>query len=476
MRAFLASAIGVACTAALVLPTAANAAPAPAAPTSTAPPGFTQSLPLAPLPPHDVPGTDRAAGTAPQGLPERDTRPFSLVGVVWDDVEAELHGTVQVRTRATGTGAWTGWQYLETHNHEHAADPGTAERETGKVRGSTAPLWVGDSDGVEVRVRPEGAATPRGATPLPSGLRLELVDPGDDPPAGTTTTANETTEATEATEADAAGDAADSNADDTAAQTATEDDADDPRTTVMTAEDAAASAVNADLAPLGATEVPALSKAETEEQTFVLGGGKPRIGPRPRIVTRKGWGANEQLRERDFAYTRRVKAAFVHHSATGNNYSCSQADSVLRSIYRYHVKSSGWRDFGYNFAVDKCGNIYEGRAGGVAKPVLGAHTLGFNSNSTGIAVLGTYSKANPPAVVVNAVARLTAWKLGLYGANPRATTTLKSGGGNRYKKGTIAKLKVISGHRDGVTTDCPGGRLYNKLDEARDASARLQGR
>ncbi|MBT2493318.1 peptidoglycan recognition protein [Streptomyces sp. ISL-96] len=475
MRAFLASAIGVACTAALVLPTAANAAPAPAVPTNTAPPGSTQSLPLVPLPPHNDPGTDRAAGTAPQGRSERDTRPFSLVGVVWEDAEAELHGTVQVRTRATATGAWTGWQYLETHNHEHAADSGTAERETGKVRGSTAPLWVGDSDGVEVQVRPEGAAALRGATPLPSGLRLELVDPGDDPPAGTSATATEA-EAAGETVGEAADSNADNNADDTAAQAATGYDADDPRTTVMTAEDAAASAVNADLAPLGATEVPALSKAETEEQTFVLGGGKPRIGPRPRIVTRKGWGANEQLRERNFVYTHRVKAAFVHHSATGNNYSCSQADSVLRSIYRYHVKSSGWRDFGYNFAVDKCGNIYEGRAGGVAKPVLGAHTRGFNSNSTGIAVLGSYSKVNPPAAVVNAVARLTAWKLGLYGANPRATTTLKSGGGNRYKKGTIAKLKVISGHRDGYATDCPGGRLYSKLDEARDASARLQGR
>ncbi|MET9509859.1 peptidoglycan recognition protein [Streptomyces flavidovirens] len=462
MRAFLASAIGVACTAALVLPTAAIAAPAPAVPASTAPPGSTQSLPLVPLVP-DAPGDDRAAGTVPQGLTERDAKLFSLLGVIWDDPEAELHGTVQVRTRSTGTGAWSRWQFLETHNHQHAADAGTAEREPGKTRGSTAPLWVGASDGVEVRVRPEGDAAVRGAAPapLPSGLRLELVDPGDDPPPGTTTTA--------------AADAAEDNADDAAAQTGAADDADDPRTTVLTAEDAAASAVNADLVPLGATEVPALSKAETEAQTFVLG-GKPRIGPRPRIVTRKGWGANEQLRERNFVYTKRVKVAFVHHSATGNNYSCSQADSVLRSIYRYHVKSSGWRDLGYNFAIDKCGNIYEGRAGGVAKAVMGAHTLGFNTNSTGIAVLGTYSKSKPPAAVAKAVARLTAWKLGLYGADPSAKTTLKSGGGNRYKKGTIAKLHVIAGHRDGVSTDCPGGHLYSKLAQVRAASARLQGR
>ncbi|MGW9040833.1 peptidoglycan recognition protein family protein, partial [Streptomyces sp. NPDC055721] len=164
------------------------------------------------------------------------------------------------------------------------------------------------------------------------------------------------------------------------------------------------------------------------------------------------------------------------HSATGNNYTCRQAPSVLRGIYRYHVKSSGWRDFGYNFAVDKCGNIYEGRAGGVAKPVLGAHTLGFNTNSMGVAVIGTYSKSNPPAAVLTAVAKLTAWKLGLHGVDPKGTTYLTSGGGNLYKKGTKVKLRTISGHRDGFATECPGARLYGKLGTARTTSAKYQGR
>ncbi|MGP3637429.1 peptidoglycan recognition protein family protein, partial [Streptomyces sp. 24-1644] len=244
----------------------------------------------------------------------------------------------------------------------------------------------------------------------------------------------------------------------------------------LTAESAAAAAVNADLAPLGASVIPALSKAESQEQAGVAAGARPYVGPRPRIVTRKGWGADEGLRERQFAYTSRVKAAFVHHSATGNNYRCSQAPSVLRSIYRYHVKSSGWRDFGYNFAIDKCGNIYEGRAGGVAKAVLGAHTLGFNTNSMGIAVLGTFTSTKPSAASVKAVSQLTAWKLGLFGANPKGKTTLVSGGGNRFRKGTKVRLNVISGHRDGFATECPGGRLYKKLGTARAGSARLQGR
>ncbi|MFF8280504.1 peptidoglycan recognition protein [Streptomyces lateritius] len=459
MRANLVSSVAVTCTAALALPlslaTPAASLP-PAGPVDlvsvgsvdTDVAGSTQSLPLGP-----IGTTDRAVGgTATQGLTRRDVRPFSLLGVVWDDARAHLHGTVQVRTRAAGGSEWSPWQDVEIHNEEHGADPGTPEAETAALRGSTAPLWVGESDGVEIRVRPQAEGD---AAPLPAGLRLELVDPGPERAApGPRSGA-----AAEATADSARG----------AAQAA------------PTVEEAAASSVNAHLgAPSGASVIPALSRAatvaEATEAVFGAAAAKPYIGPRPKIITRKGWGADEKMRAKSFVYTKAVKAAFVHHSATGNNYTCRQAPSVLRSIYRYHVKSSGWRDVGYNFAVDKCGNIYEGRAGGVAKPVLGAHTLGFNTNSMGIAVLGSYTSTAPPAAAVNAVAKLTAWKLGLHGANPKGKATLTSGGGNKYKKGKKVKFNTIAGHRDGFATECPGSRLYSKLGATRTASAKYQGR
>ncbi|MFB7846283.1 peptidoglycan recognition protein [Streptomyces sp. NPDC056053] len=535
MRAFLASSIGVTCAAVLALPSAAPAGAAapdtrtvPAAPAGSAAstdlPGSTQSLPMRPLP--VVSG--RAAESSGQGLTEREVRPFSLVGVVWDDVDTELHGTVQVRTRAAGTDRWSDWQDLETHNAEHAADPGSAERGSGAVRGATAPLWVGDSDGVAVRVVPD-PPDPQDRTghvvSLPGGLRLELVDPGEDPrplPVRDEETGAGDIGEPDAGEAEGTGEAAGAQAvTDGQAMTGAQLLA-DIRAEAGAQVLAGMQAATAATATLPATEtgaateagagtgteagtrtetgagtgtaagtdgrttalepnvLPALSRAETEAQagteSKTAAGARPYIGPRPRIITRKGWGADEKLRERAFAYTKTVKAAFVHHSATGNNYTCSQAPSVLRGIYRYHVKSSGWRDFGYNFAVDKCGNIYEGRAGGVTKPVLGAHTLGFNSNSMGIAVLGTFTKSNPPAAAVTAVSKLTAWKLGLFGANPKGKVTLVSGGGNKYKKGKKVRLNVISGHRDGFATECPGARLYKKLGSARTSSARLQGR
>ncbi|WP_455712990.1 N-acetylmuramoyl-L-alanine amidase [Streptomyces phaeochromogenes] len=537
MRGYLASSIAVTCAAALAFPLALStdavaAPPAAESPTteratpdrpasertararpetpstskasagtatSGAIPGSTQSLPLAPLTP---PSSDRtlpptSAPATAQGLPRRDVRHFSLVGVVWDNPDTELQGRVQVRTRASGTAKWSVWQDVDTHNHEHAADPDTAERTSGRVRGSTAPLWVGDSDGVEVRVQAEADGRPStdgravAGDPLPTGLHIELIDPGVDP-------------AAEPPPGQASG-------------------VDTPRGNVLSPEAAASSAVNADLAPLGATSIPALSQKQTEADLVATRGEtaeaasakdkpggakdkpvvkdkpgttgktgtigtadaadpatgqrvKPYIGARPRIVTRRGWGADETLRERNFSYTKTVKAAFVHHTASGNNYRCAQAPSVIRSIYRYHVKSSGWRDIGYNFLIDKCGNIYEGRAGGVAKPVMGAHTLGFNTNSMGIAVLGSFGTSNPPAAAVKAISKLTAWKLGLFGANPKGKTYLKSGGGNLYRKGKNVRLNVISGHRDGFATECPGGRLYAKLGTARVTSARYQGR
>ncbi|MER7952940.1 peptidoglycan recognition protein [Streptomyces sp. NPDC096079] len=476
MRASLASSIAVTCAAVLALPvslTVPAAAAAPPAAASAQPPapelpGSTQSLPLRPL---GAASRSLGGGATPgeQGLTRRDVRPFSLVGVVWDDPAAPLHGTVQVRTRATGGGAWSQWQDVETHNEEHGADPDTAEGSARARRGATAPLWVGDSDGVEIRVR--------GEETLPTGLRLELVDPGQAP--------GDPARAPEVAEPEAPAPRSRSAAIPAAAA-------------ALGAAEAAASAVNAQLAPYGAAWIPALSKEETEltvpnlprtaqtaaeaqaapaaEAAPAAAAAKPYIGPRPKIITRKGWGADESIREKGFVYTGTIKAAFVHHSATGNNYTCGKAPAVLRSIYRYHVLSSGWRDFGYNFAVDKCGNIYEGRAGGVAKPVLGAHTLGFNTNSMGIAVLGTFTKSNPPAAVVTAVARLTAWKLGLHGVNPKGTSYLVSGGGNLYKKGKKVKFNAIAGHRDGFATECPGTRLYGKLGTARTSSAKYQGR
>ncbi|MEU9796523.1 N-acetylmuramoyl-L-alanine amidase [Streptomyces sparsogenes] len=531
MRAFLASSIGVACTAALALPLSLPSAPDREARADSA--GGTQSLPLLPLG-ADGPGgggaglggaalggAARASGGT-QGVAPRKVRPFSLVGVVWDDPAARLRGQVQVRTREAATGAWSPWRDLEALDEADAPDPDSPESRGGRLRGGTTPLWVGDSDGVQARVRPQDSRllSARPAN-LPSGLRLELIDPGHESgsdlareegtPTGDAATRPPSTRPSEddpATEIPAERDPSaeiPAERDPGTRGPGTRNPSEGPSGQDPSSQDPSrdpsrdpSQAPSAELPPVSpeapqpdpedpsappepepsdlSPEPPTPPSLELPEEPPDTSAGHPYTAPRPRIVTRAGWGADEKLRERGHLYTQTVKVAFVHHSVTGNAYTCSQAPSVMRSIYRYHVQSMGWRDFGYNFAVDKCGNIYEGRSGGVTKAVQGAHTLGFNKNSMGIAVLGTYSSKKPSSKAVKAVAKLTAWKLGLFGRNPGGTTHLTSAGGNKYKKGTKAKLRVISGHRDGYNTECPGGALYRKLGTVRGTAARLQGR
>ncbi|MGR6997920.1 peptidoglycan recognition protein family protein [Yinghuangia aomiensis] len=204
---------------------------------------------------------------------------------------------------------------------------------------------------------------------------------------------------------------------------------------------------------------------------------RPRgAGGRPAIVSRAAWGADESLREADFKYTDTVKVVFVHHTADSNTYSCADSPAVLRSIYRYHVKTNGWSDIGYNFLVDRCGTIFEGRAGGVDKAVRGAHTLGFNTDSMGVAAIGTYTDTAPPAALLEGLTRVIAWKLGMYGRNPLGQDQLTSGdSASRFAAGTNVRFNVVSGHRDAFVTECPGQALYDNLPRLRRGAAKALG-
>ncbi|MDI5965210.1 peptidoglycan recognition protein family protein [Streptantibioticus silvisoli] len=484
--------------------------------------GAARFIPLTPLPAGDAP---RARGAvAPEGLTSRVVKPFSMLGVTWDDGGTALRGAVQVRTRSLATGGWSGWRDLEAGDDR--PDTGSAEAAGGAVRGGTAPLWVGDADGVQVRVTPDGAVDRVAGTrapALPHGLRVDLVDPGT-APAGTAADPGPASDATRRSAdgsaparaaGDSAGDSADASRDDPLSGSGDDpvsasagDSASDPAGDAMSgpADDSAGdpapdspgasgdSAGGSGDSPTGSGDDRRAGHAaryDDPDGSDGWDGGDqgdlpddddpytdpaPHTAPRPAIVSRAGWKADESLRETAFAYTGTTKAVFVHHTATSNDYACADAPAIVRGIYRYHVRAEGWRDIGYNFLIDKCGRIYEGRAGGVTRAVLGAHTLGFNTDTTGVAVIGTFTKAKPSAAAVRALERLAAWKLGLTGVNAAGRTTLTSAGSNKYAPGVRVSLNTISGHRDGFTTACPGTKLYAQLPAVRRAAAALQGR
>lgn len=194
---------------------------------------------------------------------------------------------------------------------------------------------------------------------------------------------------------------------------------------------------------------------------------KPKKAPRPRIKSRQAWGADEKWRDGEPHLNRTIKQVHVHHTATGNRYSRKDVPALLRSIYRYHTHNLGWSDLGYNFVVDRFGRIWQGRAGGVGRPVRGAHTLGFNHNSTGVAVLGSFTHRSPRPRVLTALVRLSAWRADHYHRRPAGKVTVRSRGSDKYAAGTKVRLPVIDGHRDTNATECPGERLYAKLRSVR---------
>jgi hypothetical protein len=189
----------------------------------------------------------------------------------------------------------------------------------------------------------------------------------------------------------------------------------------------------------------------------------------PPIIPRAQWGGDTECTPRDAPTMGAVQMAFVHHTVSANEYGPADSAGMVLGICRFHRNTNGWDDVGYNFLVDKYGQVFEGRAGGVDQPVVGAQAQGWNAQSTGIANLGTYTDVPQTAEAINAMANLMAWKLPLHGAPVTGTVTLRSAGGgsNRYAAGTMHAFERISGHQDGNQTACPGAQLYAQLPSLR---------
>ncbi len=147
-------------------------------------------------------------------------------------------------------------------------------------------------------------------------------------------------------------------------------------------------------------------------------------GPgQPPIIARSAW-AHGHATPAVAPHFGSVKLAFVHHSEGPNGYGAAEVPAILRSIFVYHRYVRGFWDIGYNFAVDAFGRIWEARAGGIDKPVLGAHAGGYNAVSTGVVVLGSFMGASPSPPALRALERLIAWKLALHGAPARGRVTV----------------------------------------------------
>ncbi|MQY37941.1 hypothetical protein SRB17_59490 [Streptomyces sp. RB17] len=459
------------------------------------------------------------AGASLKTLGARSTAPFSMVGVTWNGAHAKLRGTVEVRTRSAADGHWTPWLKMQQPDDI----PDAAELNRPGVRGGMSPMWSGPSNGIQVRATGAGKTTA-----LPGGLRVDLVDPGKPATGGTansgmglaayamdatatdTVTPTDSVAPTDTATATAGGDASVTpTATDSVSPTAT----DSPTATVSPTATATAPASGTPSTGTSASTSPSASPTSWPSQLPTMdqaypscpassAGPSPSSSPTPpdpmpaattstvappTVVTRAGWGADECARESGYpTYGSAVKVMFVHHTDTTNNYSCADSPAIVRGIYAEHL-NQGWRDLGYNFLVDKCGTIFEGRFGGMALPVVGAQTYGFNTNSMGVAAIGTYTDlsggdstastfpgATPSQAMLASIARIAAWKFGMTGVNPgTGTASLPEGASDSYgfTLGKSYNFNAVSGHRNGYATDCPGNQLYNALSTIRSYAA-----
>jgi hypothetical protein len=150
----------------------------------------------------------------------------------------------------------------------------------------------------------------------------------------------------------------------------------------------------------------------------------------------------------------------VHHTAFANTADTGTSGSfaIAHEIQDLHMDTNGWIDSGQHFTISRTGIIMEGRHRSLERllagsdMVVGAHTVGQNTQGIGIENNGTYTTATPPSILYASLVSLCSYICYKYGLNPAE----------------------IYGHRDFNTTECPGDKLYAMLPQLRsDTAARM---
>lgn len=160
-----------------------------------------------------------------------------------------------------------------------------------------------------------------------------------------------------------------------------------------------------------------------------------------------------------------VKHLIIHHSVSPNT--ATNMVAIMRGIYLYHRVTLGWNDIAYNYLIGPDGTIYEGRdpQGKEAEGdnIRGGHfCTGRQDGTMGVCLLGTFVDYEPPIPMLESLVNILKWKVKKDGMNPYGSFP------HPLNNPIVAALPVISGHKDGCTTQCPGDKVYVKIADIRD--------
>lgn len=168
-----------------------------------------------------------------------------------------------------------------------------------------------------------------------------------------------------------------------------------------------------------------------------------------KYVSRSGWGAKPPLSRPTILLASRVDTIVYHYTAAGSDEQADHANcaSRVRGVQAFHQNVRGWNDIAYSFLTCKHGYIFEGRGLENKSAATGVH----NSHTLAVCFLGddTVGRDDVTFAGRQALVDITRWI--------------------RQRRPAAQGLK---GHRDYMSTSCPGNELYDYI-HSRTFSAQL---
>ena len=158
-------------------------------------------------------------------------------------------------------------------------------------------------------------------------------------------------------------------------------------------------------------------------------------------------------------YSKEVKLLVVHHTAIQVTGDDRDSEERMRALYEMHANGRGWGDIGYHYVVADDGSIFEGKAGG--DYVTGGHVYCGNIGTVGIALMGNFDVEKPTQAQMRSLQWLLITLSKRYHIDPDDKTRFHG-----------KEVPTILGHKNLLSTDCPGYYVAETLNQVRINVAR----